>query len=494
MNAARIERALPYWLWPSDWWDALIASDPDRERLYAGARGVLSTALSAALLAAVARRTNQPIAVVLVGAMVGMMATMAVQDPDERSRRVTTLLLPLPAAAAVLLAAALPPGGVAGSAALLALTFAAVYVRRRGARATALGMLAFLAYFNATFFGATLAQAPWMIASLVAGTAVTFVVRFALLPERPGGAPLRALGAYRRSVALLLARLADAVRAGRPPPVASVRRAVRGVNDAAVRLETRLGADDRRPLDVELAAARVVGALRVPSRAALSPEARAEIAQALLDARRALRRPRATAPGAGLAPDARDASAAGGVAAFEKAAGGEEFDRGPELAAALRTLVGAELWGAALGPAAAPPPPPPPPPPTPAGTLAPSTRQAIQATVACAIAMALGRLLSSERWQWAVMAAFVVFARVTTRGDTIARAWQRVLGTVAGVAVGAAIAHVAHGHPRVELGLVFALLFAALYLLRASQALMVLAISALLALLYDLMGRFSPGL
>ncbi|MFY0573913.1 hypothetical protein ACN28S_05675 [Cystobacter fuscus] len=48
--------------------------------------------------------------------------------------------------------------------------------------------------------------------------------------------------------------------------------------------------------------------------------------------------------------------------------------------------------------------------------LHPSTRQAIQVTVASVIAMAVGYAVSAERWYWAVITAFVIFTRTRSRG------------------------------------------------------------------------------
>ena len=49
------------------------------------------------------------------------------------------------------------------------------------------------------------------------------------------------------------------------------------------------------------------------------------------------------------------------------------------------------------------------------------------------IALVVGRWISDTRWFWAVLAAYLVIAPATTRGEIIVRAWRRTLGTVAGV-------------------------------------------------------------
>ncbi|WP_353961926.1 FUSC family protein, partial [Mycolicibacterium hippocampi] len=62
--------------------------------------------------------------------------------------------------------------------------------------------------------------------------------------------------------------------------------------------------------------------------------------------------------------------------------------------------------------------------------LSPTTRQAIQVTVAVSLAIVAGEALSPARWYWAVIAAFVTFAGTTSFGETLTKGWQRLLGTV----------------------------------------------------------------
>lgn len=68
---------------------------------------------------------------------------------------------------------------------------------------------------------------------------------------------------------------------------------------------------------------------------------------------------------------------------------------------------------------------------------------------------------------------------------------QRVIGTIGGVVAGMALAVVVGPHQLVGLVLMFCCAFMALYLVRVSQALMAFWITAVLALLYGLIGQFS---
>ena len=128
---------------------------------------------------------------------------------------------------------------------------------------------------------------------------------------------------------------------------------------------------------------------------------------------------------------------------------------------------------------------------TPAPGPAPATRQAAQVGVATTLAIIGGELVSPSRWYWAVLTAFVVFTGTTSRGDILTRGYQRLVGTVAGVVAGMALAVLVAGHELVALALMMACVFLALYLVRLSQALMAFWITAVLALLYGLIGQFS---
>ncbi len=69
-----------------------------------------------------------------------------------------------------------------------------------------------------------------------------------------------------------------------------------------------------------------------------------------------------------------------------------------------------------------------------------------------------------------------------------------MLGTLAGVAIGLGVAEVARGHREVEIGLVFWCIFWAFYLLKVFYVGMIFWFTALLAVLYGLLGREVPGL
>ncbi|MFF8606619.1 FUSC family protein [Streptomyces sp. NPDC015346] len=140
-------------------------------------------------------------------------------------------------------------------------------------------------------------------------------------------------------------------------------------------------------------------------------------------------------------------------------------------------------------------PPPPLPPPLPGTGLARvTTRQAIQATAACAVALSLGQILSEERWYWAVGTTWWIFVNTASRGETLVRGFRRVLGTVIGIAVGMLIAVPLHGAPAPTAALVALCVFGIFYTAAVSYSWMILAVTVMAGLLYGLLGVLDPGL
>ena len=68
--------------------------------------------------------------------------------------------------------------------------------------------------------------------------------------------------------------------------------------------------------------------------------------------------------------------------------------------------------------------------------LARYTRNAIQIGIAAGAAIALGDLVSPQRFYWAVLAAFITFTGAHNAGEQIRKAFFRVAGTIVGIGVG----------------------------------------------------------
>ncbi|KUH40448.1 MULTISPECIES: FUSC family protein [Streptomyces] len=128
------------------------------------------------------------------------------------------------------------------------------------------------------------------------------------------------------------------------------------------------------------------------------------------------------------------------------------------------------------------------------GLARPTTRQAVQATVACGLALAVGQVLSEERWYWAVGTAWWIFVNTASRGETLVRGFRRVLGTVLGIVAGLAVALPLDGAPAPTAALVAVCVFGIFYTAPVSYSWMMLAVTVMAGLLYGLLGVLTPHL
>ncbi|MFE7548271.1 FUSC family protein [Streptomyces gardneri] len=123
-----------------------------------------------------------------------------------------------------------------------------------------------------------------------------------------------------------------------------------------------------------------------------------------------------------------------------------------------------------------------------------TTRQAFQATAACAVALAAGQFISHERWYWAVGTAWWIFVNTASRGETLVRGFRRVLGTVTGIAAGLLIAVPLAGAPAPTALLVAVCVFGIFYTAPLSYSWMMFFVTVMAGLLYGLLGVLHPGL
>ncbi|MFF3561824.1 FUSC family protein [Streptomyces sp. NPDC002574] len=128
------------------------------------------------------------------------------------------------------------------------------------------------------------------------------------------------------------------------------------------------------------------------------------------------------------------------------------------------------------------------------GLRRPTTRQAFQALLAAGIAVAAGQALSQDRWYWAVGTAWWIFVNTASRGETLIRGFRRVLGTVAGIGGGLAIALPLHGAPAPTAALVAVCVFGIFYSAPLSYSWMMFFVTVMAGLLYGLLGILHPAL
>lgn len=488
-----------------NWW---AGSDPGLLRLRMATRTTAALGCSLLIMFVLTRATGQPLTVALLGVVITMVASRSVNEPEPRKQRITMALLPVPAAAAIAAAALLAPHPVASDAVFVAIVFAAVYIRRFGPRGRALGMVAFMSYFFTLYLRARISELPWMIGAVLVGTLCTFVMSAYVLPDRPERVLRSTVRALRARMAIVVDTTAEAVRTGRLDERRRRRMRARTIrlNETALMVQDQIE-DNAHPamlwpgvtseqlapwlFDAELSIEWVATAGRRAAVTADIPAAtRAELVGVLAQLARAIRTPQAD----GLAQAAdraqRILEAPSDVAVRRLALA---IINAANATAEVRAMV-----ERAVGTA---------PPAVGAGDqgggdaaeapqdsgLRPTTRQAIQVSVAASLAIVTGELVSPARWYWAVIAAFVIFAGTNSWGETLTKGWQRLLGTMLGVPSGVLVATLVSGNTTASLVAIFVCLFCAFYFMTVTYSLMTFWITTMLALLYGLLGQFSFG-
>jgi uncharacterized membrane protein YccC len=487
-----------------------IASDPGLLRLRMACRTTAALALALLMLFLLTRATHQPLTVALLGVLITMTSSRSVNEPGPHRQQVTIALLPLPAAAAITTATLLAPHGWIADAVFVVVVFAAVYVRRFGPRGTALGMAAFMSYFFTLYLRATVSQLPWLIGAVLVGTLCTFLMSI-VLPDRQESVLRANIRALRARMAIVIDTTADLVRTGEIDERRRRRLRIRTarLNETALlvqaQIEDRINPGALWPgvtaedlgmwlFDAELTVERVASAGARAADADLPAATRAELAAAVAQLSSAVRIPH---PGglrraADLAQPLADRSSSPADLPVRRLA--LAIIESARANADIRAIVQRVENRAAMQAPEASDEPTEPGEPQAQPTLLPTTRQAFQVAVAAALAIVVGEAVSPDRWFWAVIAAFVVFAGTNSWAETVSKGWQRLLGTVLGVPTGMMVATLVSGNRTASLVLIFVCLFCAFYFMKLTYSLMTFWITTMLALLYGLLGQFSLNL
>ncbi|KQR68757.1 hypothetical protein ASG25_11400 [Rhizobium sp. Leaf384] len=478
--------------------DRLLANDPAFSRLRTGLRVTLSVCLSVALLAALQGFwLPLPKAAYALAITLSIQSGLSVKDTTLHDQFVTRLLGCGLCVAVVGLAALLEGTRLVSDLVFLVLIFAATYARRFGPRGFALGMFAFMSYFIGAYLRPALPDLPATALGPLTALLVGQGVRRFVLAEDWRLDLVRSVAAVETRIDRILAQLSSA----------------RGANDARMWPATDRSKTDRhveRLKDAVLMAESFVPARPEtdgrhdaerddPRRSAVTIalfEAHV-VAESLvmLSRQAALPAPLIAALQKGSREAVERHARRAGHSAGEDPDRLEAIDACLSLDAVRRRLAGAvsELVSAPDGAPTAKPGPAEPGAATTSGISLddPAVRRAIQITLASAIAMVFGLMLSRERWFWAVLSAFLVFTNTRSRGDTAMRAVQRSIGTFFGITVGLVAASLLQTMTSVILGLAAVCVFLAFYLLAVSYAAMTFFVSIVLALVYSLIGSLT---
>ena len=334
--------------------------DPGLERLRLAGIGSASMVLAVVVMAAVRALTGQPVTLLIFAAVLAMISNLAVNEPDLSRRRATTALMILPAAVAVTAGTLLAPHRLVADVVFVAVTMAAVYVRRFGPRGFALGMAGFMPYFFTQFLQARPAELPWLLVAAVTGLGATLLLRGYVFAERDDRTLARLLRAFRAHVhGLVVATAALLAAAGGPADrvesaLHDTRRRRTRLNRTALLVADRLdrlapegsgaeGSDradpdgpGQRVLDVELAAERLAISTR---RLATVGGPHGGDRDDLLDGLRALAAATSTGTPHAMVPALLDESRRAVVALTEETAGNRE--RTQRVAFAVHRLANA---------------------------------------------------------------------------------------------------------------------------------------------------------
>lgn len=476
--------------------DRLVAADPAFSRVRLASRAMLSLAIAGGLVAAVAALHPLPVAAYGLTVVLCFIGSMAVRDRGRAAQFVTRAYAGAAATGVALLAGFLAPRPILADIAFLSVIFVSVYIRRFGIRWFAVGMVSFLAYFIADFMRPQPSDIGWMALAVVIALLSTQLVTNHILPDDAERDFRRAMATVDRRINLVLRSLIHISHAGERPEENRrlIRRHVNQLREIVLmaegfipRPEKGLLAAGGPPLelasalfDLQLGVERLVRArhIELPDPQLLEAILD-EKGPSLLDLPAIAGETKDGSVTTRLLAGIRDARARINHAlgpAPSPVFVGPEPARKPEPEKKDKSGAQAPAAGKKAT----------------APRISPPLQRAIQVTLACGLALGVGLLLSPTRWFWAVITAYIVFNNTRSRADTALRAVQRSAGTLAGLVAGTVAATLLHGNMAASAVAIPILFFLAFYFVQTSYGTMIFFVTIAIALLYGLLGMFSP--
>jgi hypothetical protein len=104
------------------------------------------------------------------------------------------------------------------------------------------------------------------------------------------------------------------------------------------------------------------------------------------------------------------------------------------------------------------------------GKLPVATRMALQMLAALGLAFAIGLTLFPAHWSWVVLTSFIICSGSVARGDAVYKGFLRLGGAIGGTLAGALIARVTFPNQEIYAAVVFAVLFAGIFLRQLNYA------------------------
>ncbi|UOZ03640.1 FUSC family protein [Amycolatopsis sp. WQ 127309] len=491
--------------------DKARGSDPGLTRLWSAVSAAVAMTTGLAVEYVFATLTGAApqatLVAVLLGAITAMMGSMALSGTGVWPKVRTAALFPVAMGLGMALGIAVAPHTDLMLAVFVVVMFTAVFVRRFGVPFFFYGFMVWMGYFFAAFLHATLDGLPAMLLAVVIATVWVLLLSLTVLrgnPSRTLARTRRAFGARARTVVRLCAtlledgpdeRLTRRIHAAQARlaesalmieawsaevpvlpgavPAASIRRTTMDAQlaiDLLVTACAQLGPGDAP--DLVTRAAHLLDLFARNDYATAGRTAEALLAQAGGSPVRLV---------AVAVTDYLDVVRRAGQDGF---AGTGDFE--PAVSIALGALPGSAAAAGDVEPRG--------------GAWNPlrrldfTTRQAVQVAVAGGLAIVLGRLLSEQRYYWAVIAAFVAFTGTATRSEVFLKSVNRVAGTLVGLGAGIGLAHLTAGHPAAVLAVIVGSMFCGFYLQRLSYAYMIFFVTIMVSQLYSVLNEFSTGL
>ncbi|WP_270485398.1 FUSC family protein [Gordonia jacobaea] len=501
------------------------AADPGRQRLHDATLVTSAVALSTGATWVLVATGHADQSMLVVPIITALVCTNSTKDATPQARLVTAGLQLILALLFATLAALLEPYRLAAVAVFVAVAGLSVWVRRFGPRGGALGFAAFFPYFLTLLLRLDHTQLPvlWLVIAFTLGAGV--LLRAALLRERPQRQITLLLREFRiaADTALLAAQRATSL-SGRPHIERDLARLVGmslAIDDWQSRFDTHryLHCEPQTladlVVDAQISVEQVCSQL-VADRFGDTSQTddgalprNTLLVNAITDLHTVLAKDvdveasRAAARRAKRTESLVDLSEEGGLATLEISRCVRTWHALNELTASVRDSGAMPPADSAdgyrehhrprLGPATL-------------GISAPpwklqhwrnwepTSRLAVQVMFATALASVVGEAISASRWYWAVLTAFIVFIKASTRAAVLTRAMDRIVGTLLGVVIGALVVVVANHHVIPELILGVLCVFLASYFGPIQYTYLVAFITVMIAALFDLLGVFDVRL
>lgn len=450
--------------------------------------------------------------VMLLGAVISMMGAFGISG-NVRENLVTFALYPVVTGAGMVLGILVSPHADLLLVVFVGVMFVAVAVRRWGPRFFTYGFMFWMGYFFASFLHATFTTLPLLLAAVVLGTLCVLALSLTVLRRRAHRILAHTVQTFRararavaRTAAVVLGDV-DLVRGRQRLQRQQVR-----TTETALLIEGLLGEGPELPDGWSPRAVRAwvvgiqvsIGDLAQAASALAAEHAEPEVRQASARMVRALAsrddhaaeqlaRALLADPSTGGMAGRHARRIALDVLDLLGRLRGEPGDCGAEAAGEMEPILTLMMGnlpgsGAIVGDLT---------PPAsrwhPARYLDLPLRQAFQVAIAGALAILLGRLLSPERYYWAVIAVFVTFTGTATRTEALFKASLRVIGTVLGLGIAILLAYATAGRSIAVIAVILASVFVGFYLMRVSYAFMIFCITVMVAQLYAVLHEFTPA-